>query len=1136
MRFLADLHIHSKFSRATGQDTDLEHLWVTAQKKGLTVVGTGDFTHPAWLAELEGKLEPAEPGLLRLKPELERALAPLVPAACRGTVRFALSVEISNIYSAGGQVRKVHNLCLVPDLERARRFRQRLQRIGNLDSDGRPILGLDSRDLLEILCEVGGGSFLVPAHIWTPWFSVLGSKSGFDSIEECYRDLSHEIFAVETGLSSDPEMNWTCSILDPYVMLSNSDAHSPDKLGREANRFDCELSYFAMRDALKHGGRAGSEAFGPAPGGFLGTLEFFPEEGKYHLDGHRKCGVVFEPAETTRRNGVCPVCGKVLTVGVMNRVYELSDREVGEKAPRALPFSRLVPLPEVVGQRLQVGVASRRVGELVARLQERLGPELLVLEQVPLEEVRRADPVLAEGLARMRAGQVRVKAGYDGEYGVVEVFEGGELASLAGQTSLLGEVQRAPRGRRATEKPQARKPGAAELPLFSSAASGGAQPLALLPGGGAAQGQGAPRPGVDEDQRRAVEHTGGALLLHAGPGSGKTRTLVERVAFLVEQRGVKPSQVLAITFTRRAAEELCTRLRQRMVRRGRPAHFEATTFHSLCLKLIEEEQGRAPRVLDDDEVAEVLARVTGRREGAPGPEAEPQARARREGLRRSISLLKQYLVPPGQGLPERGVEGSAEEWRAFAAYQAALQAAGACDLDDLLVNAVHLLSHGRRARDKWARRFPHVLVDEFQDVNAAQYELVRLLAPAGSEVVAIGDPDQAIYRFRGSDPAFFERFRRERPECTVVRLHRNYRSSREIVDAAWRMVRAGGGDQARALEAASGALSIPVVAATLASERAEAEYVAHTVEQLLGGVAHFSLDTQRAAGEVVPEVQRFSDFAVLYRSHDQGLLVAEALSRLGVPLRRSGEARAWRASDPIQHFGAFVRVLTGAGRARDFRLLVPPLDLPGGSVEDVRGLTREGFLGLVAQRWPEAHERLLALPAEEVRAVPAGELLDAFKRLSHHAPIDDDPLALLAEVLVEQGWTASQVDAGLRTLDDGDLASPRGDRVQLMTLHAAKGLEFPVVFVVGCDEGWLPLTRAGCPPESADLDEERRLLFVGMTRARRALYLLSARRRTRFGQTVACERSRFLAPLDGFLEQREPYARRRKDGSQMTLL
>src|SRR5579862_3568329 len=337
-RTYADLHIHSKYSRACSRDCDLEHLAWWAGRKGIGVVGSGDFTHPVWREELGAKLVPDAPGLFRLRPDLERAVHDTLPPACRTPVRFMLSSEISTIYKRDERTRKVHHLLYAPSLDAVDEITRALARIGNLASDGRPILGLDSRNLLEITLAGGPGCYLVPAHVWTPWFAVLGSKSGFDAVRDCYADLAGHVFAVETGLSSDPAMNWTCSSLDGYRLVSNSDAHSPPALGREATVFGTELDYFAMAEALRTGR------------GLDGTLEFFPEEGKYHLDGHRKCGVRMEPEQSTAVADRCPVCGKPLTVGVLHRVAELADRPAGFQPDGAAGFTCLVQLPQIIGE------------------------------------------------------------------------------------------------------------------------------------------------------------------------------------------------------------------------------------------------------------------------------------------------------------------------------------------------------------------------------------------------------------------------------------------------------------------------------------------------------------------------------------------------------------------------------------------------------------------------------------------------------------------------------------------------------------------------------------------------------------------------------------------------------------------
>ena len=410
MKQIADLHIHSRYSMATSKDGTPEMLDLWARKKGISLIGTGDMTHPVWRQELKEKLIPAEQGLFRLKDEY------VLPEAGRypGTVpRFVLSGEISSIYKKGGKTRKVHSLILLPGFDEADAFAARLEKIGNIHSDGRPILGLPCHDLLEMMLEVSEEGMYIPAHIWTPHFSLFGAKSGFDTIEECFEELTPYIHALETGLSSDPVMNWQISALDGYQLVSHSDAHSPSKLGREADLLDIELSYQGLFQAVQSGK------------GLKGTIEFFPEEGKYHYDGHRKCGVCLSPREAEEYKGICPVCGKKLTMGVDHRILQLSDRDESEVSmpESGRPYESLVPLPEVISACVGFSTASKKVQGQYERLLEKLGAEFSILREVPEEDIRAAGgEVLTEGIRRLRAGEVVRKPGFDGEYGKIELF------------------------------------------------------------------------------------------------------------------------------------------------------------------------------------------------------------------------------------------------------------------------------------------------------------------------------------------------------------------------------------------------------------------------------------------------------------------------------------------------------------------------------------------------------------------------------------------------------------------------------------------------------------------------------------------------------------------------------------------
>lgn len=428
MSFIADLHIHSRYSRAVSRAMVPESLYRWAQLKGITVVGTGDFTHPAWFIELQEKLEPAEPGLYRLKPELAASVDAEIPAACRAEVRFMLTSEISSIYKRHERTRKVHNLIFAPSFSAVANVTDKLARIGNLHSDGRPILGLDSEELLRIMIERAPEAIFVPAHAWTPHFSVFGANSGFDSLEECFGDLSPHIRVIETGLSSDPPMNWRLSQLDGITLISNSDAHSPSKLGREANVLNGDLSFDGIKTAFTSGD----------PALFLGTIEFFPEEGKYHYDGHRNCRVRLSPEQARAHDDACPECGKPVTRGVMHRVEILADQPAGHRSRRALPYWSLVPLVELIAEVRGAGVNTKGVTEAYHQLLASLGNEFEILMNVPIAAIEEnGGMLLALAIQRMREGNVTIAPGYDGEYGTVSLLSQEDRQSDSSQTSLF---------------------------------------------------------------------------------------------------------------------------------------------------------------------------------------------------------------------------------------------------------------------------------------------------------------------------------------------------------------------------------------------------------------------------------------------------------------------------------------------------------------------------------------------------------------------------------------------------------------------------------------------------------------------------------------------------------------------------
>jgi DNA helicase II / ATP-dependent DNA helicase PcrA len=1087
MSFYADLHLHSKFSRATSRDGDLEHLALAARTKGLTVIGTGDFTHPAWRAEIEAKLKPAEPGLLRLIPSLEADLGRNLAPSLRGELRFMLTVEISTIYKKDGATRKVHHLIVVPDLAAARKLVKALLKIGNLASDGRPILGLDSRDLLEITLAAGEGSYLIPAHIWTPWFSSLGSKSGFDTIADCYGDLAPQIFAAETGLSSDPPMNWMVSALDRYRLVSNSDAHSPGKLGREACAFTTALDYYAMREALVTGA------------GYAGTVEFFPEEGKYHLDGHRACGVRLTPEETRARGGRCPKCGKPVTVGVMSRVAELADRPEGARPASAGPFKSLIPLTEVIGEVLGRGAMTRGVMDSYQALTEKLGPELYILEAAPLEDVRLAssDP-LAEALRRMRSGRVIRDAGYDGEYGTIKLFAPGELRGR-GSAGLLFEL---PEADKLPDERCAPDPAPAETAPAKAKKTGGAKKK-VRPDAGAEKvevAEAGPAPagaGLDDEQASAAAVGRGALMIVAGPGAGKTRTLTHRIARLIREERVPPEQWLAITFTRRAAAEMRERLDGLL---GPAAEAVAVmTFHGLGYTIISEQAARLGlskrvRVIGEMEREEIIQSGAG--EIARGPKPIGAKRARQTAA--EISRCKRAGRRP---------EGDEEIAGAYEAYERRRRALGVVDFDDLIGLTVDLLEAEAGVLEQYRRRWRWVAVDEYQDLDELQYRLIKLLCPPGGNLCVIGDPDQAIYGFRGGDVSFFLRFREDYPDARAITLHRNYRSGRAIVEASGQMIAPA--TLAEDREAAAVLAGPPKIAIhETPTDRAEAEFVVHAIERMVGGATFFSMDSGRVESGEGGDYG-FGDFAVLYRLESQAELLVEALARSGIPFQQRSHRRL--AEGP-----AVAEVLEAMRAER-----------AGG---DVAAALREAAERLTNGCAPCAGEGIRAPQDSERGPEDSDECADEdLGSVDYEAA--REALMPLAERCGDD-WTRFFAEAALGSeIDSWD---PRAERVSLLTLHAAKGLEFRAVFIVGVEDGLIPLTWGG---QCERPDEERRLLFVGMTRARERLILTHARRRLWRGKVRDRAPSPFLAAIEErlLLRERSGLKPREKRSEQLEL-
>jgi uncharacterized protein (TIGR00375 family) len=1021
-QYLADLHVHSRYSRATSKGLTPRNLAAHGEIKGLTVVGTGDFTHPGWLDELRRDLAPDGSGLLRLRePAGLVGEVPWFPEAkIAGRVRFMLSAEISSIYKRDGAVRKVHNLVFAPSFEVVEKLNAKLAKVGNLASDGRPILGLDSRHLLEMVLETDPLAFLVPAHIWTPWFSLFGSKSGFDSVEACYGPLSREIFAMETGLSSDPEMNWTLSALDRFRLISNSDAHSGDKLGRECNLFSGDPTYEGIYRALR------GQGVGPK---FLGTVEFFPEEGKYHLDGHRACGVVMEPAEAKARGGLCPVCGKPLTLGVLHRVLELADRDQPER-PEGMPgFTSLIPLAEVAGEVMGVGPATAKARGLVSSLLSRFGSELTVLRETPPEDLARVNGLFAEAVTRMRRGRVYREPGFDGQYGRISVFSPEEKRDLR-QGRFLAAPPGTPRSRtsrasRATGGENAPEPSVPEEPEAPAA------------------------PGLNPAQQEAAEAADPRILVVAGPGTGKTHTLMARIAALLAG-GTPPESILAVTFTHRAAAELRERLARSL---GDGPVPRADTLHALALSVWTDSGGQAPVLLSEEAARRLFA------------EANPElAGARLRGAWRDLNLSREGLAPPATGDPAGAAEWAERYSRQKADWNL-------LDFTDLLEFWLEKLEQGS-FRPPWTQ----VLVDEVQDFTPLQLAVVKALAAgAGTSLFAIGDPDQSIYGFRGAAADVRTELTRAWPELRVIGLAENYRSAQPLLDLAGGLFPDRPRLLARSRPGGGGAGEIQLFQAPTA--QGEAGWMGERIRGLIGGTS-LTLAGDLGASTLAP-----GDVAVLVRFSGLVAPIRKSLDRFGIPCA-APEADAFFSEPRVR------LLLAGAGRL---------LGLP--APED-------------AQKPPSLPDRILAKGPLGLAAYL--EDIPPFDRLFWQGPAFRD---LCRAYKAHGGWTGLLNFVNAQT--ELELVAGKAEKVRIMTLHAAKGLEFEAVFLPALEDGILPFAGtdflSGKPGNLAgqlDEDEERRLFYVGLTRAKSRLYLSHAVRRDLMGRRLMLRRSRFLDRLN----------------------
>lgn len=1074
MKFIGDFHIHSRFSIATSKQSIPEFLDYWARVKGITVIGTGDFTHPGWIQELKEKLEPSEDGLFRLKHEFIREEVKNSPWLCAKKVRFLLTSEISSIYKKMGKVRKVHNVIFAPDFTTVEKIQHSLTALGgNITSDGRPILGLDSHDLLELALEASENILFIPAHIWTPWFSVLGSKSGFDTVEECFDDLSDHIYACETGLSSDPAMNWLCSFLDRYTLISNSDAHSPEKLGREANIFDTDLSYPAITEAIKTAD----------PEKFCGTVEFFPQEGKYHYDGHRKCAIRWDPVETLKNRSICSVCNKKVTVGVMNRVVQLSDRETVQPDTH-IPFYSVIPLKELLSEIEGVGPNTKHITTLYHQIVEKAGSEFNLLLNLSEHDIRSIeDNTLAEAIRRMRSRTVHIEEGFDGEYGRIRVFYRDERNSYSPQESLfdrvsISNIQQSPRSmihfdlhtyrRLMQDTPEEKNLNTTSPPTVKTENSSTKYHRIS---------------GLNSEQQKAATHSFGPAIVLAGPGTGKTHVLTSRIVHLIQHNDVEPDTILAVTFTNKAAEEMRERIDRALSSLHKDKSCCIITFHAFgysVLKLHHELFGRKKNfiLIDEDGKRELLLM---------------------HGIanRNTVSRVAHAITTAKQLLEDPNNHTGSFETNEFAQYEDLLRKYSVFDLDDCIYQTASLFSSNSSVVEQYRNRYQWLCIDEYQDINHAQYSLMKHLLGESCNLFVIGDPNQAIYGFRGADVSFIKRFIDDFPHAAIYTLKKSYRCSRYILEASGQIISDNRNEDVL-LESLHKGLKITIQ--THPSDKSEAEGIARTIERMIGGTGFFSMDSAITEGEREKDITSLSDFAVLCRISRQMNAFEKAFCDHGIPYQKV-ETIPFFKQKPVK------------------------------TILDILKLSRSKeniFLrDAVSSRLSVAVPRIISC----IEHVNAQALVkDKIRSIIQYFDLEEkDTVTCLKRLIDLSGEYKDDVDAfcAFTTLGTGqDTFKYNTESVSLLTIHAAKGLEFQCVFIPGCEEGILPYSLF--KGNSADSEEEKRLLYVGMTRAKKYLFLSHAHQRSLHGKAYTLPRSLFLDRIEKTLFQSDTHEYKKK--------
>ncbi|MBL7207741.1 MAG: UvrD-helicase domain-containing protein, partial [Desulfobacterales bacterium] len=880
----------------------------------------------------------------------------------------------------------------------------------------------------------------------------------------------------------------------------------------------------------------------------------------YHLDGHRKCSVCLWPKKTVKNKGICPVCGKPLTVGVLYRVEELADRPKHEKPKRTHPYYSIIPLVNILSEILKVGPGSKKVMNNYNAALDILGPELSILHNLQPKAIDKAGiPLLGEAVKRMRREEIDISPGYDGEFGRVKIFKDQERERLMGQKSLfvMPETDSTIKTHKRSITKQQNKKTELKQSLQDLGGRRSSREKGIPAAGEKTKNEINILKGLNTQQRQAVCHDGGPLLIVAGPGTGKTHTITCRIACLIKEKDVLPESILAVTFTNKAAREMKDRIKRIT---GSNLIPNVSTFHSLCLKILKDmENNQTHTIIDDDDRMALISEAIKQ----AGVESCVVSLSKKYLLDRIISA-KQQILQPHDNL--EGVAGKAEIntfARVYQAYQDILSAQSLYDFEDLILKVVLRFEADKEFANIYRQSFKYIFVDEYQDINHGQYRIIKALAPPDKDLCVIGDPNQSIYGFRGSDVRFFERFLEDYPQGSIIHLNQNYRSTQTILEASYQIITNRSIDTktdnlstSRVYSQIDGVKTISIL--ELASEKAEAVAIGKTIEALTGGLSFHAIDSGKIEDINTKADRSFSDFTVLYRTNSQSKIIGQVFEKAGIPCQIASRESLFRQKGVVE-LVSMLKIMDGHGSFADLKRGARLLS-PGISDETIKIFTRwccqnhfiltKGFYN--AQRFPipgmskarqlKFHNFLVDLSGlqKAVNEKSVEEKLHFIinntklaSTLKQHS-VKKEAVDRLTGMSKEFGDNAANFFEMMALQTDTDIYDSRVEKVALMTMHAAKGLEFPVVFIAGCEKGFIPFIRPG--EEPVDLDEERRLFYVAMTRARERLYLTMAKKRTIYGKRTLRTISPFVEDIEQrLIKRKQTHLKKKKKESRLQL-